>query len=163
MPMGDELDCGCPHCDSPLQSGEMDGNPALYCGSCFGILVRNDAFGRVIRNRRAQRSHKENIDVTPIDMAQYDRVLDCPSCHEKMEVHPYFGPGNVVIDSCHRCNYVWLDHGELSTMELAHGGVEPPPHVPGELERTGGTPAMMGTDGNYGPSVPIVTLLDMLF
>ena len=30
-----------------------------------------------------------------------------------MSTHPYYGPGNVIIDSCETCNLVWLDFGEL--------------------------------------------------
>ena len=30
-----------------------------------------------------------------------------------MDVHPYYGPGNVIIDTCGKCHLVWLDFGEL--------------------------------------------------
>ncbi|GEM_PF-2293393 len=39
--------------------------------------------------------------------------------------HPYYGPGNVVIDSCAECGYIWLDHGELSSVERSAGVREP--------------------------------------
>jgi hypothetical protein len=38
-----------------------------------------------------------------------------------MEVHPYYGPGNVVIDSCSACDLIWLDHGELKQISDAPG------------------------------------------
>jgi Zn-finger nucleic acid-binding protein len=38
-----------------------------------------------------------------------------------MEVHPYYGPGNVVVDSCCHCGLVWLDAGEISMIETAPG------------------------------------------
>jgi Zn-finger nucleic acid-binding protein len=38
-----------------------------------------------------------------------------------MEVHPYYGPGSQVIDSCHRCRLVWIDSGELAAIEKAPG------------------------------------------
>lgn len=34
-----------------------------------------------------------------------------------MESHPYYGPGNIVIDTCTPCGYLWLDHGELTRVE----------------------------------------------
>ena len=163
IPLGDELDSSCPCCHSPLQTGEMDGNPALYCANCYGVLVRNDAFGRVIRDRRAKRSTRENVEVTPIDMAQYERILNCPSCLGKMEVHPYYGPGNVVIDSCHRCSYIWLDHSEMATMVIAGGGVEPPPSVPGELERPTRPPAGFGSQYTSSDDFSFLSVLDQLF
>lgn len=36
-----------------------------------------------------------------------------------MDVHPYYGPGNIVIDTCVECGLVWLDHGELTRVEQA--------------------------------------------
>ena len=39
-----------------------------------------------------------------------------------METHPYYGPGNVIIDSCGDCDLIWLDAGELKQIEHAPGG-----------------------------------------
>jgi Zn-finger nucleic acid-binding protein len=36
-------------------------------------------------------------------------------------VHPYYGPGNVVIDTCSRCDLIWLDFGELKQIADAPG------------------------------------------
>ncbi len=38
-----------------------------------------------------------------------------------MDTHPYYGPGNVVIDSCESCQAVWLDFGELRQIVNAPG------------------------------------------
>jgi Zn-finger nucleic acid-binding protein len=38
-----------------------------------------------------------------------------------MDTHPYYGPGNVVIDNCGRCGLVWLDFGELDRIISAAG------------------------------------------
>jgi Zn-finger nucleic acid-binding protein len=38
-----------------------------------------------------------------------------------MDVHPYYGPGSQVIDSCPHCRLVWLDAGELAAIERAPG------------------------------------------
>jgi Zn-finger nucleic acid-binding protein len=38
-----------------------------------------------------------------------------------METHPYYGPGNVIIDSCSRCELIWLDFGELKQIADAPG------------------------------------------
>lgn len=46
-----------------------------------------------------------------------------------MATHPYYGPGNVVIDTCEDCNIVWLDFGELSQI------VDAPGRDRGERER----------------------------
>jgi hypothetical protein len=36
-----------------------------------------------------------------------------------METHPYYGPGNIVVDTCSECGYLWLDHGEITRVENA--------------------------------------------
>ena len=38
-----------------------------------------------------------------------------------MATHPYYGPGNVVIDTCETCELVWLDFGELKQIVDAPG------------------------------------------
>jgi Zn-finger nucleic acid-binding protein len=35
--------------------------------------------------------------------------------------HPYYGPGNVVVDSCTTCDLIWLDFGELKQIVDAPG------------------------------------------
>ena len=115
----------CPVCIRPLETATVDGNPALFCGKCFGLLIRKAHFGSVVRERRARRNPDDRESPSPIDQTQYQRRINCPACLLKMEVHPYYGPGNVVIDSCNRCGYIWLDHSELRSIERAAGGKEP--------------------------------------
>jgi hypothetical protein len=38
-----------------------------------------------------------------------------------MDTHPYYGPGNVVVDNCARCAVIWLDCGELAAIRDAPG------------------------------------------
>lgn len=121
-PMGSVFESQCPTCHAALQMGQMDDRPALYCSSCFGILLKHEDFGTVVRERRARRAGLEPAEPRPIDPAAYARLLHCPACRNRMEAHPYYGPGNVVIDSCAECGFVWLDQGELSRVEQASGG-----------------------------------------
>lgn len=119
---GTELHSTCPSCEQPLKAGTVDERPALYCGSCYGILMKKAFFGSVLGERRSRRAAVDGEEPRPIDTAQYERRLRCPGCRNFMEVHPYFGPGNVVIDSCSNCDYLWLDHGELTRLERAADG-----------------------------------------
>lgn len=132
-PLGDLMQgAECPVCLKQLQTGSADGRPVLFCSRCLGLLIRSEHFGAVVRERRSRREGREGETAQPIDQTEYRRRVNCPSCLLKMEVHPYYGPGNVVIDSCHRCEYIWLDHGELRSVEMAAGGTEPklqPLHV----------------------------------
>jgi Zn-finger nucleic acid-binding protein len=38
-----------------------------------------------------------------------------------MDVHPYGGPGNIVIDNCPHCRLNWLDSGEFFRVVRAPG------------------------------------------
>ena len=38
-----------------------------------------------------------------------------------MSTHPYYGPGNIVIDTCAGCGVIWLDFGELNRVVAAPG------------------------------------------
>lgn len=124
-PLNAELDAACPVCETSLQQGQVDGRRVLYCGDCYGVLLRNELFGEVLRERRSRRGTQGFEAARPINHDDYERRLDCPNCSNPMEAHPYYGPGNVVMDSCCRCHLVWLDHGELSALERAEGGREP--------------------------------------
>ena len=38
-----------------------------------------------------------------------------------MDTHPYYGPGNIVIDNCPACHIIWLDAAELKAIQEAPG------------------------------------------
>lgn len=113
-------DVACPVCRQQLLVGAFDEVRIQYCGRCRGVLIPNEAFAYVVRDRRRRYSGFEESPV-PIDPREYTRRLDCPCCRSGMEVHPYYGPGSVVIDSCARCHLIWLDHGEIAAIERAPG------------------------------------------
>lgn len=160
QPINDAVGSPCPACSDCLQTALLDGRPILYCPGCFGMLVRREHFGAIVNERRSRRAGMEQEDVRPIDPLAYTRRLRCPACEGYMEAHPYYGPGNVVIDSCAECDFVWLDHGELARVERAVGGREPanvylPPDFSGYA---GLTPS-----NNFEERHPIALLADFLF
>jgi hypothetical protein len=67
-----------------------------------------------------------------------------------MDVHPYYGPGNVVVDTCRKCDLVWLDFGELQQIGDAPG-----------LDR--GRPAAVRPSSNVAPAASSrVSALDLV-
>jgi LSD1 subclass zinc finger protein len=110
----------CPACETPLTDAALDGAKVLCCEACRGLLVESDVFAHVNRRRRAEYD-RADVTPTPLDRAQFFRQLACPACQQKMETHPFYGPGNVVIDSCANCRLVWVDYGELAAIERAPG------------------------------------------
>ena len=166
-PVGGATDVDCPVCDKQLCTGKLEERPVLYCHGCYGMLVKNEHFGAIVRERRALRAGCEAKAARPLNTEEYNRHIDCPSCQRNMEVHPYYGPGNIVIDSCSLCQYIWLDHGEVRTVEQVEGGREPEPlplHINDDGEVTI-IPPPPETAGRsiYRRNSPLAIIADAIF
>ncbi|MCA9106778.1 MAG: zf-TFIIB domain-containing protein [Planctomycetales bacterium] len=112
----DEGDGTCPRCDQPLRVGKLDHRNVEYCQTCRGIWLSTNAFVDVLNGRRSNYRGPQLTPV-PLDPKELDVRRPCPGCRRVMEVHPYHGKGNAVIDSCHRCLSIWLDPGEITSLE----------------------------------------------
>lgn len=109
----------CPSCRRSLKVAAVGRERVLHCANCRGLLVDRRAFSVLVPYLRARRRTppETQAPIEPAELAQRD--LRCPRCEAAMETHPYFGPGQVVIDSCGSCALLWLDHGELSAIVRA--------------------------------------------
>jgi Zn-finger nucleic acid-binding protein len=111
----------CPVCASPLAKALLDNVHAIqYCEQCRGVLLRRPVFSNVVNARRAFPAGAAVIP-SPVDHRELQRRIICPQCRGQMDVHPYYGPGNIVIDTCSRCDVLWLDFGELKQVVDAPG------------------------------------------
>ena len=115
-----EKDIKCPVCALRLVLGAIDDVQVLHCSRCRGILANQDAFLDIVNYRRARASGPPD---RPRLLRQADllRKLYCPICGQLMDTHPYYGPGNFVIDACICCRVVWLDYGEVGIVTNAPG------------------------------------------
>ena len=112
----DVADTCCPVCDDqPLVKAKLESQEVSHCPDCRGILMTSDRLGEVISQQIGTRP-KATGNVVPLNPGELKRRLACPACQQRMDVHPYYGPGNSVIDSCYRCRLVWLDYGEVNTL-----------------------------------------------
>jgi len=82
------------------------------------MLIDMNRLPTVIDTVRA-REHRSFRMVLPRRQNPADRLINCPGCGQPMLGHLYGGPGNVVIDSCERCQVNWLDPGELRRIVVA--------------------------------------------
>lgn len=110
----------CPVCNAPLAAAVMDGKPLHFCERCRGVLLPRPSFMAIVHHRRASASDPP-APPRPLDRQALERVLVCPSCGGRFETYPHYGPGNVVIDNCGRCDLIWLDFGEIRTIVEAPG------------------------------------------
>jgi Zn-finger nucleic acid-binding protein len=114
----------CPVCRHSLEDGRVENEPVHYCSHCRGFLATNATFGAIVLKRRAKRPAGESRH--SFDEQELKRALDCPRCERRMDTHPYYGGGRVVVDTCPRCAIIWLDAGELAVIER-HNPARPAP------------------------------------
>jgi Zn-finger nucleic acid-binding protein len=111
----------CAICEQPLASAMLDESFNVhYCRNCRGVLLPRASFATVVQKRRAWAVDQPGPAV-PLDRAELDRKVRCPLCKAQMITHPYYGPGNVVLDNCASCDAIWLDFGELKQIVAAPG------------------------------------------
>jgi Zn-finger nucleic acid-binding protein len=108
----------CPICSTPLSNSRLDGHALLCCKGCYGMLIDMNRFALVIDAMRAREQRAFRV-VLPRRQSPGDRLLNCPKCSQPMSAHFYEGGGNVVIDTCERCQVNWLDPGELRRIAVA--------------------------------------------
>jgi len=153
----------CPVCRGPLAQALVDdAHPVRYCENCRGLLVPRPAFARVVNSRRAWASSPPT-EPRPLERPDLDRKLQCPFCAAQMDTHPYYGPGNVVIDTCDTCDAVWLDFGELRQITDAPGRDRGSRNQP--VQRPGSFANLIGTDDAQALASaddPLTTLFRLL-
>lgn len=110
----------CPVCHRELEHASVGGWRVLRCDNCRGLLARQPTFFRIVRQQRSNATEPP-ADSKPLNKAELSRRIVCPLCDRPMETHPYYGPGNVIIDNCHHCSVIWLDYGELDAIARAPG------------------------------------------
>lgn len=119
--LGSETTSLCPSCDAPLSASRLEGLPVLCCSRCFGMLIDMNRFAAVIDAVRVLEERPFST-LPPRRQNPNDRVVNCPRCHAPMLSHLYGGHGNIVIDTCERCQVNWLDSGELRRTAIAPDG-----------------------------------------
>jgi len=99
-----------------LLAAQIEEETVANCGQCGGFLAEMESFLVIVAKRRSLHSSGEKC-TEPFDPAELERVLNCPRCRQPMTTHPYFGGGNVVVNTCERCCVIWLDAGKLALIE----------------------------------------------
>ncbi len=118
----------CPKCEVCLEVGSItDSVQVCFCNNCRGFVTSSQSLGQLIAQMRSayQGPDDRPQPLNPQELGIYDA---CPACREKMDSHPYYGPGNLVLNTCNRCQLAWLDHGELAKIIRAPG-----PRAPSDL------------------------------
>lgn len=109
--LDEAAELACPLDAALLWNAVLARVPIRACKPCHGLLVSMGAFEDLIANMRA--AHPEQVDSPPGNKAELKRRVMCPSCHQTMDTHFYFGGGHAVISTCEKCDLHWIDGGVL--------------------------------------------------
>jgi Zn-finger nucleic acid-binding protein len=154
----------CPLCQAPLAKSLLDGAHTIqHCEKCRGALLERAVFAYAVSQRRA---HARGPGIRPVeqDRRELQRRVSCPSCRTAMDVHPYYGPGNVVIDTCRKCDLVWLDFGELQQITDAPGlDRGQPPKVTQRQPEGDASPAADEDSGQVAAPMTVADLFVSIF
>lgn len=125
----------CPQCQAALNLMTFaDFFQGYQCPDCQGLLFNRTIFREAIDFQRA-RVKTPPAPYSTFNPAELDRTTFCPVCQGKMETFQYNGPGNIIIDTCHACDLIWLDYGELQKVVDAPGRDRGVPRVQPKAER----------------------------
>jgi len=115
----------CPICRKPLRAAVMDGRHRVdICEQCNGTLLPRQTFAQTVIGRRRAAATPAKTPVHT-DRRELQRRIACPNCGAGMITDWYYGPGNIVLDTCPACDLAWLDSGELQRVVDAPGSDRP--------------------------------------
>lgn len=124
----------CPQCKIKLSMVTIDDYyRGFQCPNCRGLMFNRTLFRDVVDSRRSKvKASPEPVNT--FNQAELERKTECPICFQEMETFQYLGPGNIVIDTCHADDLIWLDYGELNKVISAPGRDRGVPRVKPEKE-----------------------------
>ena len=115
----------CPVCSTPFLVAVMDDTYRIeICERCKGVLMPRETFAETVIGRRRAAASPPVIP-GHTDSRELQRRVRCPGCHAQMVTDWYYGPGNIVLDTCPACDLAWLDSGELQRVVDAPGSDRP--------------------------------------
>ena len=111
----------CPRCDVKLESFRYHGIEVDVCGECNGIFFDEDELKPYLHHVVEDRKQLEGRSIpnkTIIPKEGFDNAdhLECPACECEMSPFNYAYSSNIILDKCHTCGGVWVDHPELEQL-----------------------------------------------
>jgi Zn-finger nucleic acid-binding protein len=104
----------CPSCKSELLAKVEFGIALDECSACGGIWLEDGELQRIL-NSGAEITLGLEESVCPsgeiVTIRDLNRV--CPKCSIHLDRYRYNYSSQIELDTCHQCNGVWVDDGEL--------------------------------------------------
>ncbi|HEY7840503.1 MAG TPA: phospholipid scramblase-related protein [Gammaproteobacteria bacterium] len=103
----------CPHCKSLLQESLYEGVAVQSCARCNGVLVDKAGLQKIAHRRETEVPRNMPTPRRPSEV-----VLHCPHCATPMTKGVQGKLRKITFDMCAGCTAVWLDRGELESIQL---------------------------------------------
>ncbi|MBS2036282.1 zf-TFIIB domain-containing protein [bacterium] len=104
----------CPRCNIALELIEIEGEKALMCKQCEGLMLRK--LDHLMGLSEQQLLESEASEALFADHPQVDvtGTVACPICTQPMRRYVYSTDSGVTVDCCQSGHGIWLDDGELA-------------------------------------------------
>lgn len=104
----------CPACAKELRPAVEFGIALNECPACGGIWLEDGELNRVLKSGSDITTGLENrVQPSGEIVTKRDLNRACPKCNIHLDRYRYNYSSPVELDSCHKCNGVWIDDGEL--------------------------------------------------
>ncbi len=105
----------CPKCRTePMKPESYEGIEVDRCQACKGLFFDRGELKGMLGKKLGNTADTLVFSATSDQM---DHVTaHCPRCSKDMNA--MMGPGEIKIDLCPQCNAVFLDQGELASLQL---------------------------------------------
>ena len=103
----------CERCDTSMQTVFYEGVAVKLCFSCKGMFFNEESLVAIEESREI-----EIPADTPIPRNGPEVRRDCPECEIVMKKREHGKIRVTMIDYCQNCDGIWLDKGELASIQL---------------------------------------------
>ncbi len=115
----------CPKDQAELHADVYESDVTVEgCQFCGGVWLDDGELRRI--EESSENDYSEELARMPelgyqayeLAQAKDGRSLQCPNCGGDMEALEYARCSQVLVDVCTKCSGVWLDEGELRSLEV---------------------------------------------
>ena len=115
----------CPIDNSELQSQTYEADLTVdACSECGGMWLDRGELEAIQETK--ERDYSDELSRMPdlgynaylLAQQKTGRSIQCPNCNVEMEAREYARCSQVMIDVCPQCHGIWLDKGEIESLEV---------------------------------------------
>jgi Zn-finger nucleic acid-binding protein len=106
-----------------MARGTYEELPVLRCSDCRGHLVDSER-AQAIKRRLLLTAGELQAEAIADEQPDSASLLPCPRCRRRMTKQRVHLQGEIQLDLCDQCRFIWFDGGELSLWQLAHENTE---------------------------------------